>query len=209
MFRWYQRASKCYVYLSDVLVPGEITDAEASRIAWQAAFRQSRWFTRGWTLQELLAPTIVDFFCKQGKRLGSRVSLEREIHEITKIPIGVLRGQSVFKFSVEDRMSWVAGRTTTLKEDKVYSLLGIFGVFLPLIYGEGEAYATKRLREEIQKRQEVRMLHGPQSLSSKFDALLETRVSDGWKRLTIFKPLHYRPLRGRTYTLNLKAFCSI
>ena len=104
MFRWYQRASKCYVYLSDVSVPEEVTDAEAFRIMWEEAFQQSRWFTRGWTLQELLAPATVEFFSKEGKRLGSRISLEQEIHEITKIPIGVLRGQSLTEFSVEERM---------------------------------------------------------------------------------------------------------
>jgi len=154
MFRWYQRASKCYVDLSDVSVPDGISDAEAFPIAWQEAFRCSRWFTRGWTLQELLAPASVEFFSKHGKRLGSRVSLEQEIHEITQIPIAALRGQPLSEFSVEDRMNWATERTTTLKEDRVYCLLGIFGVFLSLIYGEGEAYATLRLKEEIQKRQE-------------------------------------------------------
>ncbi|KAF2630919.1 kinesin light chain 1 [Macroventuria anomochaeta] len=165
MFRWYQRASKCYVYLSDVFVPDEITDAGAFLIAWQEVFRQSRWFTRGWTLQELLAPASVEFFSKQGKRLGSRMSLEQDIYEITKIPFTALRGQSLSEFSVEDRMSWAARRTTTLKEDKVYCLLGIFGVFLSLIYGEGEEYATLRLREEIQKRQEGRGTASCRSLS--------------------------------------------
>jgi hypothetical protein len=154
MFRWYQRASKCYVYLSDVAVTEEVADAEAFPITWEEAFRQSRWFTRGWTLQELLAPPCVEFFSKEGKRLGSRISLEQEIHNITRVPIGVLRGQSLAEFSVDERISWAAQRTTTLKEDKVYCLLGIFGVFLSLIYGEGEAYATLRLREEIERRQE-------------------------------------------------------
>ncbi|KAF2178068.1 HET-domain-containing protein [Zopfia rhizophila CBS 207.26] len=94
MFRWYQRASKCYVYLSDVSMSEEITNAEA--------FRITRWFTRGWTLQELLAPASVEFFSKEGKRLGSRISLEQEIHEITKIPIRVLRGQNLAEFSVKE-----------------------------------------------------------------------------------------------------------
>jgi hypothetical protein len=156
MFRWYQRASKCYVHLSDVQIPDEVIDAPAFRITWEEAFRQSRWFTRGWTLQELLAPAIVEFFSNEGKWLGSRISLEQEIHEITMIPIGVLRGQSLTKFNVKERMNWAAKRTTTLKEDKVYCLLGIFGVFLSPIYGEGEAYATLRLKEEIQRRQEGR-----------------------------------------------------
>jgi hypothetical protein len=107
-------------------------------------------------LQELLAPPCVKFFSKEGKRLGSRISLEQEIHNITRVPIGVLRGQSLAEFSVEERISWAAQRTTTLPEDKVYCLLGMFGVFLSLIYGEGEAYATLRLREEIERRQEGR-----------------------------------------------------
>ena len=71
MFHWYQRASKCYVYLSDVSVPGESSDAEGLPLAWQEAFRSSRWLTRGWTLQELLAPVSVEFCCKQDKRLVS------------------------------------------------------------------------------------------------------------------------------------------
>ncbi|KAH8800760.1 hypothetical protein F5884DRAFT_537301 [Xylogone sp. PMI_703] len=156
MFRWYQRASKCYVYLSDVLVPAEVTDAQAFRITWVEAFRRSRWFTRGWTLQELIAPPAVEFFSQNGKHLGNRISLEQEIHEITKIPIGALRGQRLSEFSPEERMSWVANRTTTKKEDRAYCLLGIFGVFLSLIYGEGEEHATERLRDEIKRRQEGR-----------------------------------------------------
>jgi hypothetical protein len=167
MFRWYQRASKCYVYLSDVTVLDEISDADAFPIAWQEDFRCSQWFRRGWTLQELLAPASVEFFSKQGKRLGTRVSLEREIHEITQIPIAALRGQPLSEFSVEDRMNWAARRTTTLNEDKVYCLLGIFGVFLPLIYGEGEAHATLRLKEEIQKRQEGLVTGNLRNLSGK------------------------------------------
>ncbi|OAF99085.1 kinesin light chain 1 [Paraphaeosphaeria sporulosa] len=152
MFRWYQHASKCYVYLIDVSVPQHIDDAQASR-AWEPAFRQSRWFTRGWTLQELLAPTTIKFFSVDGKLLGNKVSLEQEIHDITSIPINALRGQNLADFGVSERMNWVAKRTTKWKEDKVYCLLGIFGVFLPLNYGEGEEYATQRLRDEIQKRQ--------------------------------------------------------
>ncbi|KIV98554.1 uncharacterized protein PV09_09650 [Verruconis gallopava] len=166
MFRYYQRAKKCYVYLSDVQVPEEVADPQAFRILWEDSFRRSRWFTRGWTLQELLAPPIVEFFSKNAKLLGSKISLEREIHDITKLPIEVLRGQRKFStFSIEERLEWVAPRTTTLKEDKVYCLLGIFGVFLPLIYGEGEEHAKYRLREEIAKRQERRGLEHLQDLT--------------------------------------------
>jgi hypothetical protein len=153
MFRWYQRASKCYVYLSDVQVPQEVKHAQSFQVAWEDAFRRSRWFTRGWTLQELLAPSTVEFFSKNRKPLGSKVSLERAIHKITKVPIVALRGQQrLSEFSVSERMSWAANRQTTYKEDKIYCLLGIFDVFLPLIYGEGEEYASQRLKEEIQRR---------------------------------------------------------
>ncbi|KAH7372280.1 heterokaryon incompatibility protein-domain-containing protein [Pyrenochaeta sp. MPI-SDFR-AT-0127] len=153
MFRWYQRASRCYVYLPDVSVPEEALSAAAFPITWVDAFRRSRWFTRGWTLQELIAPAIVEFFSKEGKRLGSKVSLEQEICKITKVPVGILRGEDLTEIGVEERMSWTVHRKTSRKEDKVYCLLGIFGVFLPLVYGEGEANATERLRDEIEKRQ--------------------------------------------------------
>lgn len=165
MFRWYQGASKCYVYLSDVQVPAEVINAQDFRITWVEAFRRSRWFTRGWTLQELLAPASIEFFSKEGKRLGSRISLEQDIHEVTQIPVKALRGQILSGFSVEERLSWAANRRITLKEDKVYCLLGIFRVFLPLIYGEGEAYASLRLREELSKRQEGQGIASLQGLT--------------------------------------------
>jgi hypothetical protein len=169
MFRWYHCASKCYVYLSDVQVPAEVINAQDFRITWVEAFRKSRWFTRGWTLQELLAPATVEFFSKEGKRLGSRISLEQEIHEITKVPITALRGQQpLSEFTVMERMSWAAGRATTLKEDKIYCLFGIFGVFLLLLYGEGEAYATDRLEAEIWSRQEGWGTESQQDLTGAF-----------------------------------------
>jgi hypothetical protein len=152
MFRWYQRAAKCYVYLWDVYVPDEVTDAQSFRITWQEAFRRSRWFTRGWTLQELIAPATVEFFSTGAKRLGTKISLEQDIYEITKIPIAALRGKRLAEFSFDERMSWAAKRNTTVKEDKIYCLLGMFGVFMPLIYGEGEDHASSRLNDEIQRR---------------------------------------------------------
>ncbi|KAL1603800.1 hypothetical protein SLS60_005391 [Paraconiothyrium brasiliense] len=164
MFRWYQHADTCYVYLSDVLVPHQICDAQASHASWESAFRQSRWFTRGWTLQELLAPTTIKFFSVDGKLLGSKASLEHEIHSITGIPISALRGQKLADFSVAERMNWVGKRTTKWKEDKIYCLLGIFDVFLPLNYGEGEEYAALRLQDEIQKRRHRRTQKYPQDI---------------------------------------------
>jgi hypothetical protein len=152
MFRWYRHATKCYVYLSDVHVPEELPDVHTSQNTWIEAFRRSRWFTRGWTLQELIAPAVVEFFTQEGRRLGSKTSLEQEIHEITKIPKQALRKYRRSDFSIKERMAWAEKRETTLKEDRMYCLLGIFGVFIPLMYGEGEEYAFSRLEEEIQKR---------------------------------------------------------
>jgi hypothetical protein len=150
MFRWYRNAAKCYVFLSDV--PRQTVDSEdrSYQLPWESAFRTSRWFTRGWTLQELLAPTSVEFFSRHDKRLGDKGSLKQHIYEITGIPISALEGAPLSQFGVDERFSWAENRQTTRGEDKTYSLLGIFGIYLPIIYGEGTEHASKRLRKEIQ-----------------------------------------------------------
>lgn len=148
MFRWYQNAAKCYVYLSDVSTGKH---SRSSDLLWDPAFRRSRWFTRGWTLQELLAPRSVEFFSRDGKRLGNKDSLEQQIHEITGIPVKALQGH-VSHFSFNERRLWAANRETTIEEDQVYCLLGIFNVHLPLIYGEGKQHALRRLQDEIDRR---------------------------------------------------------
>ena len=153
MFRWYRDAVKCYVYLSDVLVSDQ--DDDHTTQTWNPAFRKSRWFTRGWTLQELIAPPSVEFFSREGQRLGNNYTLEQQLHEITGISISALRCAPLAQFSVDERMRWASKRKTKKKEDKAYSLLGIFDVFMPLIYGEGEN-AFIRLQAEIDKsRREV------------------------------------------------------
>jgi hypothetical protein len=146
MFRWYKYAEKCYVYLSDVSFSQLGDDYNLPR--WEHMFLTSRWFTRGWTLQELLAPRIVEFFSAQGKRLGDKQCLEEQTHRITKIPVEALRGQSLHTFPVKERMKWTEGRTTRRKEDMAYCLQGIFGVFLSPIYGEGD-HAFIRLEQAI------------------------------------------------------------
>ncbi|KAF2468341.1 TPR-like protein [Lindgomyces ingoldianus] len=146
MFSWYQRSTKCYVLLTDVSIHLGNNDLDYR----DSQLRQSRWFTRGWTLQELLAPPSVEFFSREGKLLGSKKSLEKQISEITRIPISALRGNPLSYFTVDERMSWRTNRETTLEEDKVYSLLGIFGVHMPAIYGEGEHHALRRLQSEIE-----------------------------------------------------------
>ena len=151
MFRWYRDAAKCYVYLSDVSVKDKRSSREASLAeqGWESAFRRSRWFTRGWTLQELLAPRSVEFFSSESSRLGSRRSLEGSIHEITGIPTQALQGNSLSEFSVDDRMLWAEKRSTKREEDWAYCLLGIFDIHMPLIYGEGKEHAVARLQKEV------------------------------------------------------------
>ena len=151
MFRWYQNAARCYAYLLDVSSPTFDTNDESSQLPYESDLWKSRWFTRGWTLQELLAPGSVEFFSREGNRLGDKRSLERQIHEITGIAVPALRGTPLSQFGVGERFSWAENRQTTRKEDKAYSLLGIFDVYMPLIYGEGSDNALTRLREEINK----------------------------------------------------------
>lgn len=134
MFLWYQEASVCYAYLFDV--PG-------------TPFEKSKWFTRGWTLQELIAPQNVIFFDENWRELGDKKSLGSRISECTRIPESVLSGEKgIDMFSTAQRMSWAAKRKTSRIEDRAYCLMGLFGVNMPLIYGEREA-AYIRLQEEI------------------------------------------------------------
>ena len=146
MFKWYRNADRCYVYLSDV--PTANVDLQT--------FRRSRWFTRGWTLQELLAPRTVEFFSQDGQKIGDKQSLELQIHQVSGIPIRALQQLGdLSQFSVKERMSWTSRRETTVEEDQAYCLLGIFEVYLPLIYGEGREHALGRLQDEINKKTAV------------------------------------------------------
>jgi hypothetical protein len=145
MFRWYQNAKKCYVYLSDVENTTLNGDGDS-----ESAFKQSRWFTRGWTLQELLAPKTVEFFSKEKVRLGDKESLKYVIHDVTGISVNALSGGDLSKFDVAERFSWAEKRQTTREEDGAYCLLGIFGTYMSLIYGEGKDNAIKRLQKQIQ-----------------------------------------------------------
>lgn len=149
MFRWYKCAARCYVYLSDVSFDGSARVELCRR--WKPAFERSRWFTRGWTLQELITPRSVEFFSYEGRLLGNKQSLERILYEITGIAIAALQGSPLSGFSVDERISWATKRQTKHEEDTVYSLLGIFDVQMPLMYGEGQQMAFERLRKEIDR----------------------------------------------------------
>jgi hypothetical protein len=160
MFRWYRSATRCYVYLSDVSSPPIDTNIECNLRPWESDFRKSRWFTRGWTLQELLAPASVEFFSRERKRLGNKSSLRQLIYEITNIPHSALQGHPLSQFSFQERSRWIEHRQTKLEEDKAYSLLGIFDVYILLIYGEGAASALARLKDEFDKMQKcIQELH--------------------------------------------------
>jgi hypothetical protein len=110
MFRWYGAAARCYVYLSDV------PDLQDPTATVESAFAMSRWFKRGWTLQELVAPKKVEFFSRNGKSLGVKESRVQQIREITGIPFRTLQGKPISQFSIADRMSWAARRETTREE---------------------------------------------------------------------------------------------
>jgi hypothetical protein len=148
MYHWYRNAARCYVYLSDISAR---KDNSSSQLSWESLFTQSRWFTRGWTLQELLAPLSVDFFSQEGIWLGDRKSLEPQVHQATGITIQALQGNTLSHFSVEDRMGWATKRKTTVEEDQAYCLIGLLDISLPIIYGEGKTRAFRRLKEEVDK----------------------------------------------------------
>jgi DNA polymerase III delta prime subunit len=147
MFQWYQNAARCYVFLSDVSV-SSATEASL-RSSWKASFRNSKWFTRGWTLQELIAPVSVEFFSCEGRRIGDKKSFDQLVHDCTGIPLAALHNCSLDRFSASERMRWVGNRITTEEEDMVYCLLGLLGISMPITYGEGQESARRRLQAEL------------------------------------------------------------
>lgn len=148
MFNWYKRADVCYAYLEDI---------DASMIAQggtKGSLQSSRWFTRGWTLQELLAPKNLRFY-GAGDGMWFLIGRKRAIDilimlsDVTGIPVLALRRpESIASYSVAARMSWASSRKTTRIEDEAYCLLGIFDISMALLYGEEER-ALQRLQEEI------------------------------------------------------------
>jgi hypothetical protein len=149
MFKWYSEADVCIVYLEDV--PSE-NNSFKSRLE---AFRASRWFTRGWTLQEMIACSDRRFYAKDWSSItleDSDTSLNKLCSEITGVTRGVLQGQQELqKFTIAERMSWASHRKTTRPEDQAYSLMGMFNVNIPILYGEGRYKAFRRLQEEIMR----------------------------------------------------------
>lgn len=186
MYYWYQNATICYAYLKDVNLEDDNNGEDLElvgtdkaqtgskaisrkRYCFNQAILNSRWFKRGWTLQELLAPRQVYFYNARWQRIGVKIrrayapfayapasfkvrNFVPLIHEATGIPVSVLEGRDPMQScSVGQRMSWAAKRKTTRREDQAYCLMGLFGVNMPMLYGEGDA-AFLRLLDEIMKR---------------------------------------------------------
>jgi hypothetical protein len=141
MYHWYQEATICFTYLEDVV------GKEFS----MSSMAQGRWFSRGWTLQELVASRKMEFYAADWTFLGTKGDYCNDLSSITGIHVGALQYQPVESFGIAQRMSWASGRTTTRPEDIAYCLLGLFNVNMPLLYGEGAKKAFIRLQEEIMK----------------------------------------------------------
>ena len=174
MYRWYKRSKVCYAYLSDVsqdsINPKGVNRAIENSLVGKA-IGKSNWFKRGWTLQELIAPQQVMFFADDWSQVGTKAGWSIWLSEVTGINEGVLLGKSPERVPVAHRMSWAAGRQTTRVEDIAYSLMGLFGVNMPMIYGEGEM-AFVRLQEEIMKRTHDRSLFAWKSADNSYRGLL-------------------------------------
>ncbi|KAH9935233.1 HET-domain-containing protein [Epithele typhae] len=142
MFTWYLHSEVCYAYLEDVREDDNIHEEDSE-------FRKAKWHTRCWTLQELLAPYLVVFLSKGWKRLGTKEGLATLLEDITDIAANYLtRDHSLVKASVAERLAWSSNRKSTRVEDEAYSLLGLFGISMPTLYGEGRR-SFLRLQQEI------------------------------------------------------------
>ncbi|KAM5546238.1 hypothetical protein V8D89_000364 [Ganoderma adspersum] len=145
MFQWYAGSAICYTFLANV-PPGQ--DPHTAR----SHFRRSRWFKRGWTLQELIAPSELVFLSSDWTVIGSKRELAALVEEVSGVDReALLHQKSLNNFSVARRLSWAARRETKRREDRAYSLLGLFGLNMPTLYGEGDG-ALRRLQEEIMLR---------------------------------------------------------
>ncbi|KAH7064401.1 heterokaryon incompatibility protein-domain-containing protein [Paraphoma chrysanthemicola] len=142
MYRWYRNARICFAYLEDVRPGQDISTWSTTTV---------RWFSRGWTLQELVASPNLQFFASDWTLLGSKSSYCEQLASITGIHAQALIDKPIESFSIAQRMSWASSRSTTRPEDIAYCLLGLFDVNMPLLYGEGAQKAFLRLQEGIMK----------------------------------------------------------
>ena len=146
MYHWYENSARCYAYLHDV--PDSFP---TKRSFWRYRYYNGwpEWFSRGWTLQELIAPDDVRFFNKDWRPIGDKRKHSTTLQDITRVPQNILiNGFSLTRPCVAQIMSWAADRKTSRVEDKAYSLMGLLGVNMPMLYGEGKV-AFQRLQLEI------------------------------------------------------------
>ena len=142
MYNWYAQSEVCFAYLSDV-------PSNCDLYAPNSEFRTSKWHTRGWTLQELIAPSVVIFISREWDVLGNRCELAVLLQQTTRVPEKILEKTLLpSSYCIAVRMSWAARRRTSRVEDEAYCLLGLFGVNMPTIYGEGRS-AFLRLQKAI------------------------------------------------------------
>lgn len=147
MYTWYKTAMVCYAYLGDVSSAGEFH----SKTDLQLVGELPRWFKRGWTLQELIAPLSVKFYTRDWRYIGTKKEKAKRLSIVTGIDAAVLRHECfIFQRPVAVRMHWASSRQTTRTEDIAYCLMGLFDVNMPLLYGEGMK-AFHRLQEQILK----------------------------------------------------------
>lgn len=148
MFHWYRRAAVCFVFLPDLALSATVLQAQSMEEL-QESIAHCRWFTRSWTLQELIAPLHIHFFNQDWDLCFTKVSASAGLAQITGIGTGILEHrQDLSAISVAQKISWAATQESTRLEDLAYSLLGIFEINMPLLYGEEER-AFLRLQTEI------------------------------------------------------------
>jgi hypothetical protein len=185
MFNWYARASKCYAYLADVP---------------DTSFEESLWFTRGWTLQELLAPKAISFYTRDWTWLGDEITLARELQAITSIEPDVFTSNLNYRScSVAQRMSWASKRVTTRVEDSAYCLIGLFNVNIPLLYGEGSR-AFIRLQEEILRQTDDETIFAWEDVSDEGSGLLAPSPANFRDSANIVQGKPYRERRPYAQT---------
>ncbi|KAI1075543.1 heterokaryon incompatibility protein-domain-containing protein [Whalleya microplaca] len=182
MFKYYRDAQVCYAHLADVSGDDNPFDETSD-------FRQSIWFKRGWTLQELVAPLHVIFFDRDWNEIGTKANLHTVITEITEIPSQVLLMNHGGAISVEERRAWAWGRKTFEPEDEAYSLMGLLGIKIEVKYSEGREAAMKKLQDEIDKRKDI-STRDP----SKFSISNSVRPEPGYR---LILPIHH-PAPGAT-----------
>ena len=165
MWRWYMRSSLCYVYLEDVA-----PRSAQSPDHFERSLAKSRWVTRAWCLQELLAPSNVVFLARDWSAVGLKCTLSKllcfsdldprrrhwelprfttQVSNVTGIPEDALSDELCGRhYSIAQKMSWAANRDATRIEDRAYSLIGLFDINMPLLYGENSR-AFYRFQEEL------------------------------------------------------------